>query len=916
MVFWGFCDSKEQRDRFACFTDGEFSVSLVAMSLPNSFRLAFFCALTALCGTIDFAYSQADYKRFYDEDNLPRVRQIYQQGGYDFVIQICDYSLSRGQPSWEWRTLRFQALEKIGRYDDAVDEAIATTNLFPDALGALLRAHELFTRLGQEEEAAKMLAGINRAASAVPTRERTPRDYVELGQAALVLGADPGTVLEKYFGQAKAAKAKGKNIPDGLIEAYLQSGELALGKDDYARAANEFQAGLKFEPDNPDLLFGLARAYMPNDREAGENYLTKVIEEAPLHTGALLLQTESMINFEQFEKAHQNLDLVAKVNPLDPVAAAYRAVLAELEYNDRSGFNEERDAALSVWENNPEIDYLIGRVLSRKYRYREGADSQLRALEMDPEFLPSKLQLALDYLRLGEVEKAWPLANEVGEADEYNVLAYNLEILRREIESFASVETGDFIIRLPQEEAEIYGDRVVEILTEAKEILGEKYGLVIEEPTLVEFYPNQQDFAIRSFGSLGGQGLLGVCFGSVVTMNSPGSVTAGKNNWEATLWHEYCHVITLTATNNKMPRWLSEGISVYEEIQRNPLWGQEMTPSYRKMILEEQALTPISEMSQAFFQAKSGQHMMFAYYQSMLVVEYIVENYGLESLRNILSDLGDGVLINDAIAAHTAPMEELEVAFRGHAIQLAENFGPGVDWTVPDPEEVNPQSKLALAAFLKRNPANFWAWQTYWGLLIEDKQWELAIDSADRFIELLPEYTGAGNGYGVKARAYRELGDKEGERAALEEIAGISAEAFSSFNRLIDVSFETENWEGVIASSHRSTAINPFLERTHYCSGCAFAALDDREAAVTSFEKSLKLSPSNPSEVNYRMARVLQPDDQDRSKRHVLDALADSPRYREAYSLLLELNAPKLSEPDAKEGEAPDTAPAPTPKGG
>ena len=35
-----------------------------------------------------------------------------------------------------------------------------------------------------------------------------------------------------------------------------------------------------------------------------------------------------------------------------------------------------------------------------------------------------------------------------------------------------------------------------------------------------------------------------------------------------------------------MPRWLSEGISVYEERQENPAWGQSMTPQYRELILE------------------------------------------------------------------------------------------------------------------------------------------------------------------------------------------------------------------------------------------------------------------------------------------------------------------------------------------
>jgi hypothetical protein len=69
----------------------------------------------------------------------------------------------------------------------------------------------------------------------------------------------------------------------------------------------------------------------------------------------------------------------------------------------------------------------------------------------------------------------------------------------------------------------------------------------LKRPVLVEFFGAQQDFAIRTFGALGGQGMLGVCFGTVVTMNSPGSLAHGRNNWESTLWHEFCHVITLSS---------------------------------------------------------------------------------------------------------------------------------------------------------------------------------------------------------------------------------------------------------------------------------------------------------------------------------------------------------------------------------
>ncbi|MEM9282783.1 MAG: tetratricopeptide repeat protein [Verrucomicrobiota bacterium] len=369
------------------------------------------------------AGAQADYKRFYDEDNLPRVKRVFQAGGYDLVIQVCDYSLQRGQPSWEWRTLRFQALTAVGRYEDAVAEALETTRRFPDELGALLEAYELFTELGRVEDAARMLNGINNAASAVPKRDRTAIDYVRLGRAALVLGADPAKVLDQYFGAAKEFEAKGEEVPEGLVEAYLAAGQLALEKDDYGRAADEFRAGLKFVPDHPELLFGLAESFAPDNRKRSNTYLQQVLEEAPIHFGALFLIAENSITYEQYGEAEEALVQVESVNARHPKLHAYRAILAELERNDRVEFEALRERALSIWENNPEIDFLIGAVLSRKYRHEEGAESQRRALKMDPDFLPAKLQLALDYLRLGEVEKAWPLVDEVGAVDEYNVLA-------------------------------------------------------------------------------------------------------------------------------------------------------------------------------------------------------------------------------------------------------------------------------------------------------------------------------------------------------------------------------------------------------------------------------------------------------------------------------------------------------------
>ena len=70
-------------------------------------------------------------------------------------------------------------------------------------------------------------------------------------------------------------------------------------------------------------------------------------------------------------------------------------------------------------------------------------------------------------------------------------------------------------------EADIYGADVLALLERAHATLTKKYGLTLDEQTIVEIFPDQKDFAIRTFGLPGGAGYLGVCFGRVITANSP-----------------------------------------------------------------------------------------------------------------------------------------------------------------------------------------------------------------------------------------------------------------------------------------------------------------------------------------------------------------------------------------------------------
>src|SRR5208282_6357262 len=170
------------------------------------------------------------------------------------------------------------------------------------------------------------------------------------------------------------------------------------------------------------------------------------------------------------------------------------------------------------------------------------------------------------------------------------------------------------------------------------------------------------------------------------TANSPASQLPNPANWEDVLWHEFCHVVTLNDTRNRMPRWLSEGISVYEERQADPAWGQSMNLAYRDLILGGK-LTPLGEISGAFMEPKNGEALQFAYYESSLTVEFIVQKFGLETLKQILVDLRDGQETYHAIAARTVPLKELEKQFAAFVHGQAENLAPGVDLEKPPDAE-------------------------------------------------------------------------------------------------------------------------------------------------------------------------------------------------------------------------------------
>jgi tetratricopeptide (TPR) repeat protein len=337
-----------------------------------------------------------------------------------------------------------------------------------------------------------------------------------------------------------------------------------------------------------------------------------------------------------------------------------------------------------------------------------------------------------------------------------------------------------------------------------------------------------------------------------------------------------------------MPRWLSEGISVYEERQASPTWGQRMNPDFREMILRG-GLTPVGKLSGAFLSPPTPEHLQFAYYQSSLVVEHIVERFGHEAIRAILEKLSQGVKINVAIAQAVEPIEELEVAFATYARTRAEALGPKLDWSKPVPDD----RKDDRNGTAKESP-NFYVLSREARRLAKDRKWEEVKATCRELIKLFPEHNErGGNPYVLLAKAHRELNEFTEERKTLEILAGISGDAYESFVRLIELGEEAGDWEAVQRNADRALAVNPLLPRPHRQLALAAEAKDQAEPAIESWRTLLELKPEDPAEAHFHLARLLRGNEKTEAKRQLLMALEEAPRFREAHRLLLDWNDEK-----------------------
>ena len=104
---------------------------------------------------------------------------------------------------------------------------------------------------------------------------------------------------------------------------------------------------------------------------------------------------------------------------------------------------------------------------------------------------------------------------------------------------------------------------------------------------------------------------------------------------------------TLGSTDHRVPRWLSEGLSVWEEHHARTGWGASMSPAFLDAYRQGK-LVPVSRMNDGFTRPTYPEQVGHSYYQASLVCDLIVKQWGEQALVALLAEHRAGRTTDEA----------------------------------------------------------------------------------------------------------------------------------------------------------------------------------------------------------------------------------------------------------------------------
>ena len=713
-------------------------------------------------------------------------------------------------------------------------------------------------------------------------------DVAMVAQASWLLG---------YFHDANSLFDEATRANPNNLEAHTLWADLFLEKYNAADAERSYQDALDVNARYVPALVGIAQVV------GDERSLQRALAINPNSVQALETYAQLLMINGREQEAEEYFDKVLELNPESLKTLSVLAASAALEerMDDFAGY-QQRVEAFSP--GNAEFLGHIADSFGNNYRFEEAVHYARASIEADPEYWQGHTLLGSNLIRLGEEEEGRQSLETGFDNDPFNVMTSNMLKVFDTLETYATVESEHFKVHMSERDSLILWPYLEPLLEESWETLTAKYGFEPESKILIEVFENSADFAVRSVGLPDIGPLVGICFGKVITLISPDTLTA---NWQEIVWHEFMHVITLQMTQNRMPRWLSEGISVWEEREGRPYWGRSQGLDLIRAA-QEQKLLPVGELNSGFSGARNNADLSFAYFQSYLVVDYIAQTYGFEKLVELIYQYGE--IKEDADRFRSVfelDIDDFDAGFRGWIDQRVKEInvyahtedvpdeGDGHGHGIRENSSAilaelynNASLKQHMRARIEENSRDFQAYLQLGIVLFKEESFAEAKQYLETAHEMLPSYTGYPSPALVLAQIYEREGNRQSRLQWLEVLMENLQHDYGSAMVLAQAALEDSDFERAAYFLDRAIQVDPYRSEVHELKARYAETVNDSAAAVTEYEVLMQLEISDPVEARTNLAQAYLNNGQaSKAKQNLLYALEQAPSYERAQRLLL-----------------------------
>jgi tetratricopeptide (TPR) repeat protein len=708
----------------------------------------------------------------------------------------------------------------------------------------------------------------------------------------------PECAALKHHGKLTDAKTCYTSLKDSR-DAYTRA-EAFWGLEQYKYAKDQFELALKEQPKNANIRVRFGRLFLErfNKAEAGklfqealaldeknaaaylglalvaaDGYSVKAVEYAQkaIEIDPKLVEAQELLAFVALEdndvdKATKEAD---KAIAMSPEALDGLAIRASIDWlNDKPG-TQWTDRILKINPVYGEAWITGGHFFVINRRYEEGIKAYHKAIELNPRLWEAHAQLALYLMRMGqeaEARKELQLCHD----NEYTTAEVsNANTLLDSYARLVTFKSDVAIVRLDKKEADILQPYIE---AEVKRVIAtyeKKYQMKLDAPVHVDVYPDHEDLVIRTVGMPGLGGILGVTFTApgmnAIAMDSPSSRSPGSFHWAATLWHEMSHVFVLNATRNRVPRWFTEGVAVYEESAAAPDWGDRLDVEALTAI-EKKKLLPIEKLDRGYIRPEYPAQVVVSYFQGGQICTFIAEKWGYGTILKMMHSYA---------ALKTTP----EV--------VRQDLGLA-------PEEFDKQFLAWLEARTKTQVEHLAEWRKGMKEMIDaqtHEKWDEVIAKGNAIRDWYPDYVEHGSVYEALAEAYEKKGDKDAARAQLEKYSSVGGRNSVTIRKLATLEEEAGHKDKAEAALTRLNFIYPQDDELHRRLGALMLARHNVDAAIREYQAVIALKPIDQAAAHYGLAVALNMAKRtDEARDQVILALEAAPGYKPAQQLLLELS--------------------------